>query len=137
MFINLFIMIFYLLMYKDIYSNSVSFCFLLNVIVFFEEVGFLKEQFFRVKEEERLRQRVQVGVFIEIDEKIVIQKMLFFLLINQGYFYNVIWKKIKYFKLIGLYVLNYFQQLYDFRSYNLNLERKRSMKVICLFLFVG
>lgn len=95
-------MIFRLLMYKDIYSNSVSFCFLLNVIVFFEEVGFLKEQFFRVKEEERLRQRVQVGVFIEIDEKIVIQKMLFFLLINQGYFYNVIWKKIKYFKLIGL-----------------------------------
>lgn len=55
MFINLSTMIFQLSMHKDIHSNSVSPCPLLNVIVSLEEVGLLKEQLPRVKEEERLR----------------------------------------------------------------------------------
>lgn len=48
-------MIFHLSMHKDIHSNSISPCPLLNVIVSLEEVGLLKEQLPRVKEEERLR----------------------------------------------------------------------------------
>lgn len=79
-------MIFQLSMRKNIHSDSISPWPLLNIIVSLEEAGFLEEWFPREKEKRRLSQRVQVEDSLQIHEKTIKQKTLFFSPTNEGYF---------------------------------------------------
>lgn len=62
-FINLSVMIFQLSMHKNIHSNDISPCPLLDVIVSLVEVGLLGEWLPRGKEKRRLRQSSGMSIF--------------------------------------------------------------------------